>query len=132
MWKNTWKIETLHMKARWEKQSIWRDRFLTNFCLSTTRLLINLHEKKVWNRLLFSGITEKCNSRTNCCRLKQKKKTNFKRQCRNSRVFLHAHTSMENGLNVNGLHQTNFQHLQRKTEWFSGGSLTTGKLKTMC
>lgn len=117
------------MKARGGKLFIRQDRFLTNFCLSTTRLLIHLHEKKVWNRLLFSSVTERHKSRINCYRLKTKK---LKRECINATVFLLPYTSMENGLNVNGLNPTNFQHLQKKTKWFSGGSLTTDKLKTLC
>lgn len=126
MWKNVLKTETFHMKARWGKL---QNRFLTNFCLSTTRLLINLHEKKVQYRLLFFGEQKNTNQGQIAKDLSQK---NFKRQCGNATVFLLAHTSMENGLNVNVLNPKNFQHLQRKTEWFSGGNLTTGKLKTLC
>lgn len=89
MRKNVCKTETLHLEARWGKLFIRQKVFLTNFCLLTTRLLINLHEKKVWNRLLFFGATEEHKSGTNCYRFKQKKTS---RDNAEMQQYSHMHT----------------------------------------
>lgn len=118
------------MWARQRKLFTGQDRFLTNgfvYQLGRTFFI----GRKYWIDFFF-GITDKHKSRTNHYRLKPKNQV-WRHKCNSIHNYLLEHTSMKNGLNVKDLKTSNFQCLQRKTEWFSGWySLTTGNHTTLC
>jgi len=89
----------------------------------------NLHEKKVLDSLFFLAQTNINKGQI----ITDLSKKNLTQEHNSIHNYLLENTSMENGLNVEGLKTSNFQCLRRKTAWFSGWySLTTGNQKTQC